>query len=409
MKKSTGIFALLMLSLASSAQNSGLWLLTAKITESYTLQQDTLISFMAGNKKWDNEKHATVRTVSSGTITAVIENQAEDLARDFAFDSDSGEPINISVSGQGSHSGSSNYLETIDGTMISAGTRDINVSGSASGAGIQFYYSDDFKSIGIGIAINGVGSDKGRMFYDEWKDYGGDIDHYNISCSAGCDASSDKNCNITNTASGYQATWKSSESKQRHTVDGTEFITSESSLNLNISPYKEPDKPEVTLYGCSELGKEEQSSVMASGKPGGGKFRFWVEPDILLTVQPDGESSVNLTGSTPGKGTLYVEYTSPEGKTNTTSQPASCVQIENYNNGQDIPQIALFDIDGKKLSGVLKIPVAAQPSNLEELVDFVPADKSVLSAVGLSGAVELNGSRAGKTNLQAKTNCLRDR
>jgi len=51
MKKSTVLFAFLMLSLASFAQNSGLWLLTAKITESYTLQQDTLISFMAGNKK----------------------------------------------------------------------------------------------------------------------------------------------------------------------------------------------------------------------------------------------------------------------------------------------------------------------------------------------------------------------
>ncbi len=56
---------------------------------------------MAGNKKWDKEKHVTVRTMSSGEITAVIENQAEDLARDFAFDSDSGEPINITVSGTG--------------------------------------------------------------------------------------------------------------------------------------------------------------------------------------------------------------------------------------------------------------------------------------------------------------------
>ncbi|HSO77538.1 MAG TPA: hypothetical protein VLQ76_03150, partial [Bacteroidales bacterium] len=63
------------------------------------------------------------------------------------------------------------------------------------------------------------------------------------------------------------------------------------------------------------------------------------------------------------------------------------------------------DIDGKKLSGVLKIPVTAQPSNLEELVDFVPADMTVLSAVGLPGAVELTGSKKGKTTLQAKTNC----
>jgi hypothetical protein len=81
------------------------------------------------------------------------------------------------------------------------------------------------------------------------------------------------------------------------------------------------------------------------------------------------------------------------------------VKIENYNAGQKIPQIALFDVDGKKLSGVLKIPVAAQPSNLEELVDFVPGDKSVLTAVGLPGAVELTGSSVGNTTLLAKTNC----
>ncbi len=113
---------------------------------------------------------------------------------------------------------------------------------------------------------------------------------------------------------GYQATWKISESKQRHTVDGTEFITTESTLSLTITPYKEPDKPEVNLYGCSELGMEEQGEVMASGKPEGGKYRFWVEPGNLLTVESDGESSAIIKGSTPGKGTLYVEYTTPEGK-----------------------------------------------------------------------------------------------
>jgi hypothetical protein len=406
MKKSTVLFALLMLGLTSFCQDTGLWLLTAKITETYSMHRDTLISFMAGDKKWDKEKDATVKTVSSGVITAVIENQAEDPARDFVFDSDAGDPVNITVTGQGSHSESSNFLETIDGTMINANNRDINVSGSDfRNMTIQFYFSDDSKSVGISTGIKSQGSDKGRMFYDEWKDYGGDIDDYYISCSGGCDVSSNNKCNITKTASGYQATWKSSEFKQRHSVDGTAFITSETTLNVTISPYKEPDKPEVNLYGCSELGAEEQAEVMASGKPEGGKFRFWVEPGSLLNVESDGESSAILTGATPGKGTLYVEYTTPTGKTNTASQPASYVKIENYNGGQEIPQIALFDIDGKKLSGVLTVPVAAQPSNLEELVDFVAADKSVLSAVGLSGAVELTGSRVGNTTLQAKTNC----
>ena len=124
----------------------------------------------------------------------------------------------------------------------------------------------------------------------------------------------------------------------------------------------------------------------------------------MLTVESKGTSAI-LHSSSPGRGTLYVEYTSPEGKTNQTSQPASCVKIENYNGGQEIPQIPLFDIYGNKLSGLLKLPVSAQPSNIEELVDYVAADQSVLSVVGLSGEVELRGSRKGKTTFQAKTNC----
>jgi hypothetical protein len=51
------------------------------------------------------------------------------------------------------------------------------------------------------------------------------------------------------------------------------------------------------------------------------------------------------------------------------------------------------------------VPVSAQPSDIEELVDFVSADKSVLSAVGQPDAVELSGYRAGKTTVQAMTSC----
>jgi len=406
MKKSTILFAFLTLSLTAFAQDSGLWLLTARISQSRTMNKDTLIRTEAGNHIWEKERHVAVRTMTRGEITAVIENQAEDPANEFVYHSDSGEPISITVSGEGSHSESSKFVESIDGTMTNADNREINVSGSAlPEASLMFYYSPDSKDASASMGIKGKGSDKGRMYFDEWKDYGGDLDDYYLSCSAGCGVSGDRNCKITKTPTGFQATWKFSESKQLHTVNGTEFITTESSLSLTINPYKEPDKPEVKLYGCSELGMEEQGEVIASGKPEGGKFRFWVEPGNLLTVESDGESSAIIKGSTPGKGTLYVEYTTPEGKTNTASQPASIVKIEKYNAGQKIPQIALFDVDGKKLPGVLKIPVTAQPSNLEELVDFVAADKTVLSAVGLSGAVELTGSKEGNTTLQAKTNC----
>ena len=409
MKKSTVLFALLTLSLTAFAQDSGLWLITARISQSRTMNKDTVTRTEAGNHIWETERHVAVRTMTRGDIRAVIENQAEDPANEFMFHSDTGEPISLTVSGEGSHSESSKFVESIDGTMTNADQREINVSGSAlPEASLMFYYSPDSKDAYASIGIKAKGSDRGRLFFDEWKDYGGDLEDYYLPCSVGCGVSDDRSCNITKTPTGFQATWKISESRQIHTVNGTEFITTESTLSLTIAPYKEPDKPEVNLYGCSELSIEEQGEVMASGKPEGGKFRFWVEPGSLLTVESDGESSAIIKGSTPGKGTLYVEYTTPDGKTNTASQQASCINIENYNGGQAIPQIALFGVDGEKLPGVLKVPLSAQPSNIEELVDFVPADKSILAAVGLPGAVELTGSKAGKTTLKATTNCGHD-
>ena len=124
----------------------------------------------------------------------------------------------------------------------------------------------------------------------------------------------------------------------------------------------------------------------------------------MLTVETDG-SSANITGASPGKGTLFVEYTTPEGKTNQTSQAVSCVKIDKYNGGQPIPQIALYDIDGKKQPGIKTVPVDAQPENASELVKFEPADPEVLTATGVGDEVTLQGVRTGKTNLQAKTNC----
>jgi len=165
------------------------------------------------------------------------------------------------------------------------------------------------------------------------------------------------------------------------------------------------EKPEVTLEGCSEMGVGELEIVTATGKPEGGTYRFWCEPEDLLTIQLDGSSSVVITGAGPGRGTLSVEYTGPGGNTVQASQQAICVKIDNYNGGEPIPQIALFDIDGKKLPGIIKVPVAGEPSRIEELVDFITADNSILTANWLENSVELHGMHQGKTNLQAKTNC----
>jgi len=408
-------FAILILlnwnSFAQDSEDRQLWLITARISHNSTWQIDTTSTFMAGSKKWTKESHQSSKETVSGTITAIVENQAENPAKDFLYNFDSVEPVSITVTGNGSSSESGNYQETIDGVLISANIRTDNVSGSERpGGSLNFEYSDENKSFDAGLSIKAVGSYHGRMYsggigYGEWKDYGSDYKDYSLSCGGGGDVLPDKNCKISKTGNGYQGSWKESESRQRHTPGGLEYTTAETTIEITVMPYKEPDKPEITLYGCSELAVGEQSNVVASGKPDGGKFRFWVEPGNLFTVQPDGESSANLTGASPGKGMLYVEYTTPEGKTNQTSQDASCVKIENYNGGQPIPQIALYDIDGKKLPGIKTVPVDAQPENASELVKFEPADPGVLTATGVGDEVTLQGLHTGKTNLQAKTKC----
>ncbi len=182
-------------------------------------------------------------------------------------------------------------------------------------------------------------------------------------------------------------------------IDGT--LHTKATLRGGAISYIES---EVTLGGCIELGIGQQGQVAAAGKPEGGKYRYWTEPSDMMTIESDG-ATATITGASPGRGTLFVEYISPEGKTSQASQPATCVRIESYNGGDAIPQIPLFDIDGKKLAGVLKVPVAGQPSKIEELVDFIPADNTIITANGLENSLELIGNRQGKTTLQAKTSC----
>ena len=164
------------------------------------------------------------------------------------------------------------------------------------------------------------------------------------------------------------------------------------------------NNPEVTIDGCSELGLGEQGQVTAHGKPEGGTYRFWVEPSGILIVSSGG-ASATLKGSSSGRGTLFVEYKTTEGRTAQTSKTAACVKLESYNGGEAIPQIALYDIEGKRLSGIKEVPVAVDPSDAADLLTYVPADPGVLTAVNTGEKIDLQGVREGKTTLQAKTSC----
>lgn len=397
-------------SFSQSPDERQLWIISAKLSRNTTYQRDTVNSFDAGGMTWTKEFHQSAKTTVSGTITAIVENQAENPAKDFLYHSDSGDPVSLTVTGNGSNSQSSNSRETIDGILISADIRTDNVSGSARpGASIYFEYSDENKTFGVSMGVKGVGSYHGRMYsggrgYGEWKDYGSDIDDYSLHCDGGGDPSTDKNCKMTKTGKGYQGSWKQSESETHHTFNGPEYTTSETTVEITVEPYRESDKPQITLDGCSEFGGGETGNVMASGIPDGGTFEFWVEPSDLMSVDASG-TTASLTGKRPGRGTLFVEYTTTDGKKAQTSRPASMVRIYDYNSGTDIPPIALYDVDGKRLSGKLTIPYGSEPDEAQELVDFVSGDPSVFTVAATADNIDLQGLKPGKTTLEAHDNC----
>lgn len=160
----------------------------------------------------------------------------------------------------------------------------------------------------------------------------------------------------------------------------------------------------VEIIGCTEIGAGEESVVTAKDAKEGGTYRFWAEPREMFTIETNG-SSATLRGSSPGRGTLYVEYTSTDGKKTEAKKEALCVSVETYNDGQIIPQIPLFDIEGKKLDGILSIPVDINPNDAADLLSYIPADPALLTAVGLGNIVTLQGIITGKTTIQATTKC----
>ena len=161
---------------------------------------------------------------------------------------------------------------------------------------------------------------------------------------------------------------------------------------------------QLTLSGCTDLSVGEQAEVIAKAAKEGGTYRFWAEPEDMFIIENNG-SSVTIRGSSPARGTLYVEYTGADGKKAEAKKEAACVNVESYNGGQKIPQIPLFNIDGKKLNGILKVPVEIKPNNAADLLSYIPADPGVLTAVGLDDVVTIQGIRPGITTLQATTEC----
>ncbi len=175
-------------------------------------------------------------------------------------------------------------------------------------------------------------------------------------------------------------------------------------FSWTISPYDESKNAHVTLAGCTELGVGQQGTVTAKGEPAGGTYRFWVDPSSTLGVAGQG-ATAKISGAEPGRATLGVEYSAPDGKTGKTSQPVTCLRLDSLNEGQPIPKIGLFDESGKKTEATRSVPVSVQPEGAGDLLVYKTANPGMLTVVGQGTEVLLQGLRKGKTTFQATTKC----
>jgi hypothetical protein len=197
--------------------------------------------------------------------------------------------------------------------------------------------------------------------------------------------------------------WQALQKENNRVLNGYVDGTLEISATLRGGPISYAEA-EITLDGCSELGVGDIGNVTASGKPDGGTYKFRVEPSYMMSVDAEG-ASATLTGSRPGRGTLYVEYTTPDGGKAEVAKPSSVVIIKSYNGGDAIPQIPLYDIYGNKLSGKLKVPYSSEPDEAQELVDFVSGNPSVFTVVASADNLDIQGAKTGKATLEARDNC----
>lgn len=223
-----------------------LWMLTAEFSNSTIESKDTIDRIPAGNLTMIEEYHSSSEVETSGKLTALIENYAEDREHDFEFSTENSEPKLITVSGTGREDDYSQSSRVIDGKLIYAKIWNANFNGFAKpGASIQFYYSNDLKSFSLSIGIKAVGVTHTRMFgynvgLPEWEDKGENKHEQNLfSGTEGDPGDPASGCRITKTNSGYLIQITRVEKKQLPSYLGTAYSKTTSKLTARLVPYSQ--------------------------------------------------------------------------------------------------------------------------------------------------------------------------
>lgn len=181
-------------------------------------------------------------------------------------------------------------------------------------------------------------------------------------------------------------------------------ITVSFTLDIGGGGPPQPERPTVALAGCADVPVGRKAELTAEAKPPGGHFRWSVQPEGVVALADRGDSAA-LACKAPGRATVQVEYTAPNGKTAADSRAGSCVRLKSVNRGTPIPQVAQYDAKGKHTDWVQSVPIQVEPADGGELLSFRPTNPAIVTAVPRGGTLQLQGVQPGKTTVQPQTQC----
>lgn len=172
------------------------------------------------------------------------------------------------------------------------------------------------------------------------------------------------------------------------------------SVNLRYKSGEED--PTVAMDACLHLANNETREITAQGSPEGGTYHFTSNPADVLAINHQQKNNASISGKTPGKGNVTVEYTR-SGKSASATIAGSVVELVSINGGNEIPKLGLYDVDGKKISTVYNFPLQLNPG--DGYVQMTLENDTLASATNTSGNIQIQPVRLGKTLMQAKTLC----
>ena len=159
---------------------------------------------------------------------------------------------------------------------------------------------------------------------------------------------------------------------------------------------------DVQINGCESVVVGETRLLPVTLHPKGGKVKYWAEGNGISVS--DGGNGVKVTGTEPGEGTVWIEYTTVDGQKMKKSKSMTSLRLNSINLGEAV-KIGLYNAKGRRLKALKTVPVKVEPegksdqlnySTNEAIVDVVPTGNSQLNVHALS---------KGKTTIQAVSNC----